>query len=128
MPRTMKLAPSAAVWPSCAGAAGGRELVCSDDVLGAEVAGAEAVGAAEDARDFGQLDLRAGRQYPARPCDERGADVAAQRVVGAQRFVGALQDDDVLLAAQRLNDGGLREGRMTLTWMEPTVAPRVSRR
>ena len=41
---------------------------------------------------------------------ERGADVAAERVVAAECFVGALEDDDVLLALERGNDGGLGEG------------------
>jgi hypothetical protein len=41
---------------------------------------------------------------------ERGANVAAQRVVAGERFVGALEDDDVLLALERRNDRGFREG------------------
>ena len=41
---------------------------------------------------------------------ERGADVAAERIVGAEGFVGAFEDDDVLLALERGHDGGLREG------------------
>jgi len=59
---------------------------------------------------------------------KRGANVAAQRIVAGQSLVGALQDDDVLLALERGDDGGLGEGRMTLTWMEPTATPRVWRR
>jgi hypothetical protein len=57
--------------------------------------------------------VRAGKPS-VRPCldglRERGADVAAQRVVAGERFVGALEDDDVLLALERGDDGGLREG------------------
>ena len=49
-----------------AGAAGSGELKCSDNVLGAEVAGAQAVSAADDARNFSELDFRAGRRFPAR--------------------------------------------------------------
>ncbi len=41
---------------------------------------------------------------------ERGANVAAERVVAGESFVGALEDDDVLLALERGNDGRLREG------------------
>ena len=41
---------------------------------------------------------------------KRGADVAAQRIVAGHGLVGALQNDDVLLALERVNDGGLREG------------------
>ena len=41
---------------------------------------------------------------------EGGADVAAERVVAGEGFVGALEDDDVLLALEGGDDGGLREG------------------
>ena len=97
-----------------AGAACGGEFVCADDVLGAEVARAEAVGAGVDVRHFVH---RHGRQAfggaVAGGLDglgERGADVAAERVVAAEGFVGALEDDDVLLALERGHDGGLGEG------------------
>ena len=83
-----------------AGAAGGSELIRADDVLGTEVAGAQAVGAADDLRGFlgGQVGLA-----------ERGADFAAERVVRSHGFVGALKDDDVLLALEGLDDGGFGE-------------------
>ena len=41
---------------------------------------------------------------------ERGANVAAQRIVAGESFVGALEDDDVLLALERGDDGRLGEG------------------
>ena len=41
---------------------------------------------------------------------ERGADVAAERIVAGERFIGAFEDDDVLLALERGDDGGFREG------------------
>jgi hypothetical protein len=41
---------------------------------------------------------------------ERGANVAAERIVAGQRFVCALENDDVLLALERGNDGGFGEG------------------
>ena len=114
MPRTMKLTPSAARLAVLAGAAGGGELVGADDVLGAEVARAEAVGAGENVRHFvhgqrGQAFLR-GMAFVLNGLGERGADVAAERVVAGERFVGALEDDDVLLALERGDDGGFGEG------------------
>ena len=91
-----------------AGAAGGGELKCSDNVLGSEVAGAEPIAAADDAGDFGQLDF--GDAGSSLDCfGKRGANVAAERVVGAEGFVSALEDDDVLFAAEGFDDGGLRE-------------------
>jgi hypothetical protein len=47
-----------------AGAVGGGELVGADDVLGAEVARAEAVAAAVDLRDFGERDRGQPRRRP----------------------------------------------------------------
>ena len=41
---------------------------------------------------------------------ERGANVAAQRIVAGHRLVGALQNDDVLLALESRDDGGFGEG------------------
>ena len=58
MPRTMKLASSGRGLAVLAGAAGGGEFEGADDVLGAEVAGAEAVGAADDAGNFFKGDVR----------------------------------------------------------------------
>jgi len=40
---------------------------------------------------------------------ERGADVAAERIVAGESLVGALQNDDVFLALERRNDGSFRE-------------------
>ena len=37
------------------------------------------------------------------------ADVARQRIVARHAFIGAFEDDDVLLAAQRVDDGRFRE-------------------
>ena len=41
---------------------------------------------------------------------ECGANVAAERVVAGKSFVSSLEDDDVLLALERGNDGRFREG------------------
>ena len=41
---------------------------------------------------------------------QRGADVAAEGVVAGERFVGALEDDDVLLALEGFDDGRFGEG------------------
>ena len=41
---------------------------------------------------------------------ERGADVLTERVVGGKRFIGALEDDDVLLSLESGHDGSFREG------------------
>ncbi len=98
-----------------AGAACGGVLVGADDVLGTEVARAEAVGAADrcaalrSGRDRGQA-FSCRMAFVLDRLRERGADVAAERVVAGQRFVGALEDDDVLLALEGLDDGGLGEG------------------
>src|SRR5580698_9460297 len=86
-------------------AAGGGELIRANHVLRAEVARAEAVSAGEDAghlaqRESGQALLR-GPAFGLNGLRQRSADVLAQRVVGRERFVGALQDDDVLLALER---------------------------
>ena len=97
-----------------AGAAGGGEFVGADDVLGAEVARAEAVAAGVDVRHFVQR--HRGQTFGgavSRGLDrlrQRGADVAAQRIVAGEGFVGALEDDDVLLALERGDDGRLGEG------------------
>jgi hypothetical protein len=39
-----------------------------------------------------------------------GTNVAAEWIVAGEGFVGALEDDDVLLALERVDDGGFREG------------------
>ncbi len=128
MPRTMKFSLSASGLAVFAGAAGGGVLVGAEDVFGAEVAGAEAVGAGEDLGNFLEGDLGEARGA-LNGFAQRGADVLAQRVVGREGFVGALEDDDVLLALERASTmAASGKGRMTLTWMEPTLEPRVSRR
>ena len=97
-----------------AGAVGGGELVCANDVLGAEVARAKAVGAAKMCGT--SFMARAGRPSDGRMAfvlnglGESGADVAAKGIVAGQGFVGALEDDDVLLALEGGDDGGLGEG------------------
>ncbi len=97
-----------------AGAVGGGKLIRSDDVLGAEVARAEAVGAGVDVGHFcdgeGGQALGGRMAFGLNGLRERGADVAAQWIVAGEGFVGALQDDDVLLALERGHDGGFGEG------------------
>ena len=97
-----------------AGQAGGSELVSAEDVFGAEVAGAEAIGAAEDFGNVADLKrgqaFRSGTAFVMGGLGEGGADVAAERVVAGKGFVGALEDDDVLLALEGFNDGGFGKG------------------
>ena len=81
-------------------------------MLGTEVAGADAVCAAEEA---GRLGGREGGEDTAElgglVCLAEGdANVAGERVVTGEALVGALEDDDVLLAAQGVDDGCLGEG------------------
>ena len=134
MPSTKKMTPSAARLAVLAGAARGGELVGADDVLGAEVARAEAVAAAEDAAAL-RSSVIAGRPSAAgRPAvvnglRERGADVAAERVVAGQSASSVrsrMMTFFLPLSAATMAASG--KGRITLTWMEPTLTPRVSRR
>ena len=74
-----------------------RELVGADRVLGPEVARAEAVDAGEEPRHLVGRDRREARLALQRLVQRR-ADVAPHRVVARHRLVGALEDDDVLLA------------------------------
>ena len=99
----------AAVGPG--GNAGG-ELVRPDDVLGTEVARADAVGAAEEAGRFVWRDAgeRAAVARGFVGLAQGHTNVTGQRVVAGQAFVGPLEDDDARLAAQRLDDGLFREG------------------
>ncbi len=71
-------------------AAGRGVLKGANDVLGAEVARAQAVAAAEKARHFGERDGRQATDALGgfRKC---GANVAAQRIVAGKRLVGPLQ-------------------------------------
>ena len=71
-----------------AGAAGGGKFVCANDVLGAEVARAEAVAAGEDVRHFVQRHrgqaFGGGVSCGLNGLRKRGANVAAQRIVAAR--------------------------------------------
>jgi len=96
------------------GSAPCRELVGAEDALGAEVARAHPVGATEDAR---RLLGRHGRQaglvgevVTFQGLRQHRADVAGHRQIGGERLVRAFEDDDVLLAPERADDGRLREG------------------
>ena len=89
--------PSAARLAVLARALADRELVGADRVLGAEVARAEAVDAAKEPRHLLQRD-RGKPGLALQRLVQRGADVAPHRVVARHRFVGPLEDDDVLLA------------------------------
>ena len=78
-------------------AAGGSKLVGAEDVLGTEITRAQAVGAPENGGNLFKRDLwQTG--VVLNGLGERGANVAAKRVVARESFVGALEDDDVLLA------------------------------
>ena len=93
------------------GLAGGK-LVRAERVLRPEVARADAVTAPEDTRGFLR---RNGRQVAAEldhflTLAQRGADVPGQRVVAGHALVGALENNDVFLASQRLDDRRLGEG------------------
>ena len=95
-------------------AARGGKLVRADNVLGAEVARAQPVAAAEDRRHFVQRDRRQSLAagWPS-SCTAFDSAVRMSRPSGLsprQRFVGALQDDDVLLALERGHNRRLREG------------------
>ena len=93
-------------------------LVSGNDVLGAEVARTQAVGAGDNLRHLGTIERRealrsavAGIEVrPLQGLVQRGADIAAQRIVAGHAFVGALEDDDVLLAFEGLDDGRFGEG------------------
>ncbi len=57
------------------------------------------------------------------------ADVARERVGAGQRLVGALEDDHVAACRRSASTKAASgKGRSTLTWIEPTFAPRVARR
>ena len=113
-----------------AGAVFGDKSVGADDVFGTKIAGTHAVAAGKVAWhlvlfDDGQA-LAVGEAGMDVSLGERGANFTSEWVVAGERFVGALDDDDGFLALEGVDDGG--KGRMTLTWTEPTFAPRVSRR
>ena len=96
-------------------AARSGKLVRANNVLGTEVARAQAVGAANKCAALrpwpvtGQT-FRRRVAFILNRLRQRGANVAAQRIVAGQRFVGPLQDDDVLLALERGHNRRLREG------------------
>ena len=97
-----------------AGGGAGGEFVGAEGMLGAEIAGADAVTAAEEARRLG------GREGGQRGAEakfggfgrfaEGAADFASEGIVAGHALVGALEDDDVFLAAEGCDDGGFGEG------------------
>jgi len=97
-----------------AGAGSGGEFVGTEDVFGAEVARSAAVDAGEESwhlrgcksRQAGDDGMAVGPQRLAK-CS---ADVTAHGIVARHGLVGAFQHDDVLLARQRVDDRGFREG------------------
>ena len=89
-----------------AGLAGG-ELISAEGMFGAEIARADAISAAENARRLLRASMPAMRRRiscASLRLAERDADVAGQRIVAGDAFVGAFEDDDVLFAAQRVDD------------------------
>ncbi len=92
------------------GLAGG-EFVSAKRVFRAKIARTDAVSAPENARRFFRLE-RGQRTAEFRDfigLAQRDADVARERIVAGHAFVGAFENDDVLLAAQRVDDGGFGE-------------------
>ena len=88
-----------------------RELVGAERVLRSEIARADAVRTAEQPRHLGRRHRRhlAFVKMGFERLAERGPDVPRQRIVAGQAFVGAFDDDDVLLTPQRVDDRRLGE-------------------
>src|ERR1043166_3767514 len=88
------------------------ELVSAEDMLGTEIAGADAVGTAEEARGFLGSHFRNFTMETESFVGfaESDADVARERVVAGETFIGAFQDDDTAFSAESVDDGGFREG------------------
>ena len=104
-----------------AGAVGGGELVGADDVLGAEVARAEAVAAAVDLGNLGERDggqafdgLERPWRSAVRMSRPRGLSPARASSVRSRMMTFFLPLSAAMMAASG-------KGRITLTWMEPTL-------
>jgi hypothetical protein len=106
------------------------ELVGAERVLGPEVAGADAVGAAEQAR---RLLRREGREGP----PNFAASLALPRATRMSRASGLSPASPssvrsrmitFFLPRSALMTAASGNGRMTLIWIEPTFALRCSRR
>src|SRR5262245_19628032 len=91
-----------------AGTLADREFIRADRVLGPEITGAQSVDPAEQARHLVGGEPRYPRLALQRLVEGR-SDIAAHGVVTGHWLVGALEDDHVLLAGKRLDDGGLGE-------------------
>src|SRR5438046_2321380 len=74
------------------------KFISTENVFRTEIARADAVTAAENARDFvrGERGQCAAKFRDLVRFAKRGADIARERVVAGETFVGALDDDDVL--------------------------------
>ena len=96
--------------PSLRARVPGREFVRAEDVLGPEIARAQTVDAVEEARHLVRRDRAEASLRGCSALCERGADVAAHGVVAGHRLVGALENDHVLLARERLDHGRFGEG------------------
>ena len=86
----------------------GGELVGSKRMLRAKITRAYAVGTPKQTR---RLLRRKGRQCAAKPRDfvglsKRHPDVTSERIVTGKAFVGALENDDVLPPAERVDNCG----------------------
>lgn len=88
------------------------EFVSAQGVFGAEIARTDTVAAAENARHFfgSNAGERSAKFFRLQRLGEGGADVAAERVVASEAFIGAFENDDVLFAAKSIDDGSFREG------------------
>src|SRR5439155_22475545 len=87
------------------------EFVGAEGVLGPEITRTDAVSAAEQAWRFLRLQRRqdAAKFLHFMSFAEGHANVARERIVPGQTFVGAFDDNNVLLAAQRIDHGGFGE-------------------
>jgi len=108
-----------------AGAAGGGELIRSNDVFGAEIARAEAVGAGVDLGQLVEGDglqaFLSGAAFSLNGLGEGGANVAAERVVAGEASSVRSNMMTFFLPLRAATMAASGKGRMTLTWMEPTV-------
>src|SRR5205085_3140883 len=86
-------------------------FVSAKRVFGPEIARTDAVSATEQTRGFFRLQSRqnTAKFLHLMGFAERDANISRERIVSRKTFVGALDDNDVLFAAQRVDNGGFGE-------------------
>src|SRR5262245_16588710 len=86
-------------------------FLSAENVFGPEIARADAITAAEQARSFlwRQRRQRATEFHCFLRFAQRDANVARQGIVTGHPFIRAFENDDVFLSPQRIDDGGFRE-------------------